>query len=135
MPARGGTVDQSVEDAICRLSTLEGFEKIRFIILFGSAARGQDIETSDIDLCIYFDGDADASSSFRFRALSEIPADIYDIHLFRQLPLFTRMEVLRGRVIFCPDERFLYEIAQETIRDFDAFKHRLYDYIGQKAMV
>ena len=45
------------------------------------------------------------------------------------------MEVLHGRVLYCPDERFVYDTALETIREFDAFKHRLYDYIGTRAIV
>jgi len=135
MPARQRAVDRPIEDAVHRLRTLKGYGKIRFIILFGSSVGGQETRTSDIDLCIYYDGDAEEASRFRFMALSELPADVYDIHLFRQLPLFMRMEVLRGVVLYCPDERVLYEVAVETIRDFDAFKHRLYDYIGQKATV
>lgn len=68
--------------------------------------------------------------------LSELFDDRYDIQIFGNLPLYVRMEVLRGgRVIYCPDERFLYDMALETIREFDAFKHRLYDYIGTQAIV
>lgn len=45
-----------------------------------------------------------------------------------------RVEVLKGKMIYCKDKRFLYEAAIETINDFEAFKHRFYDYIGERAI-
>ncbi|HUM78312.1 MAG TPA: hypothetical protein PLP43_07820 [Methanoculleus sp.] len=84
---------------------------------------------------IYYDGDREEAARFRFAALSELADDRYDIQIFSHLPLYVRTEVLRGKVIYCPDERFLYDVACQTIREFDDFKHRLYDYIGKEAMV
>ncbi len=121
--------------ALERLKTIEGFEKVRFIILYGSVAEGRARTGSDVDLCIYYDGDREEAARFRFAALSELADDRYDIQIFSYLPLYVRMEVLRGKVIYCPDERFLYDVAYRTIREFDDFKHRLYDYIGKEAMV
>ncbi|MDD3621543.1 MAG: hypothetical protein PHQ81_03975 [Methanofollis sp.] len=66
--------------------------------------------------------------------MAELFSDPYDLQIFQHLPLYVRVEALRGRVVYCPDERFLYDIAVETIRDFNAFKHRFYDYIGESAM-
>ncbi|MDK2989941.1 MAG: uncharacterized protein PWR16_1470 [Methanoculleus sp.] len=83
---------------------------------------------------IYHDGDREEAARFRFAALSELADDRYDIQIFSHLPLYVRTEVLRGKVIYCPDERFLYDVAYQTIREFDDFKHRLYDYIGKEAM-
>ena len=128
------TTEQFVRHALDRLRAVEGFEKVRFIILFGSAAEGRARETSDIDLCIYYDGDREEAARFRFAALSELCDDRYDVQIFEHLPLYVRIEVLRGRVVYCPDERFLYDVAYHTIREFDAFKHRLYDYIGTRAI-
>jgi len=128
-------VNRFVRHALERLKTVEGFEKVRFIILYGSVAEGQARVDSDIDLCIYYDGDREEAARFRFAALSELADDRYDIQIFSFLPLYVRTEVLRGKVIYCPDERFLYDVAYRTIREFDDFKHRLYDYIGKEAMV
>ena len=100
----------------------------------GSVAEGRAREGSDIDLCIYYDGDREEAARFRFAALSELFDDRYDIQIFSFLPLYVRTEVLRGKVIYCPDERFLYDVAYQTIREFNDFKHRLYDYIGKEAM-
>ncbi|MDN5339345.1 MAG: uncharacterized protein PWQ30_454 [Euryarchaeota archaeon] len=123
-----------VRHALKRMGTIEGFEKVRFIILYGSVAEGRSREGSDIDICIYYDGDREEAARFRFAALSELTDDRYDIQIFSHLPLYLRTEVLRGKVVYCPDERFLYDVAYRTIREFDDFKHRLYDYIGKEMM-
>jgi len=124
----------SVEKGIEKIKNIEGFEKVKFIILYGSAAEGRMIEGSDIDLCIYYDGDPEEGSRFRFEVLSELFDDIYDVQIFQQLPIYMRGEVLKGKMIYCGDKRFLYEVAIETIKDFEAFKHRFYDYIGERAI-
>lgn len=56
----------AVEEIIERLRTVEGFEKVRFVILYGSVARGDAREGSDIDLCVFFDGSPAEASRFRF---------------------------------------------------------------------
>ena len=117
-----------------KIKNVEGFEKVAFIILYGSAAEGRMVEGSDIDLCIYYDGAPDEASRFRFRVLSELFDDRYDVQIFQQLPLYVRMEVLRGKVVYCKDKMFLYDVALETIKDFEMFKHRFYDYIGVRAI-
>ncbi|MDD3372877.1 type VII toxin-antitoxin system MntA family adenylyltransferase antitoxin [Methanoculleus bourgensis] len=126
--------ERDVRHALERLKTVEGFDKVRFIILYGSVAQGRARAESDIDLAVYYDGDHKEGARFRFAALSELADDRYDIQIFSHLPLYARTEVLHGRVVYCPDERFLYDIAYRTIREFDDFKHRLYDYIGKEAM-
>ncbi len=128
------TTEDFVRHALERLRTLRGYENVRFIILYGSVAEGRAKETSDIDLCIYYDGGREESQLFRFTALSELCDDRYDIQIFRNLPIYVRKEVLHGRVLYCPDEEFLCDIALETIREYDEFKHRLDDYLGVKAI-
>ncbi|KQC05331.1 MAG: nucleotidyltransferase [Methanoculleus sp. SDB] len=129
------TTEQFIQDALDRLKTVEGFDKVRFIILYGSVAEGRERKKSDIDICIYYDGDPEEASRFRFGVLSELFEDRYDVQIFGNLPLYIRTEVLSGRVLYCQDERFLYDVALRTIREFEAFKHRLYDYIGKQAIV
>ena len=126
--------EEDIRHALEQLGTLAGFEKVRFIILFGSVAEGRATETSDIDLCIWYAGTPEEGQEFRFAALSLLCDDRYDIQIFGNLPLYVRKEVLRGRVLYCPDERFLYDIALETIREYDDFKHRLDDYLGVRAI-
>jgi len=127
-------MDRFIRHALERMSTIEGFEKVRFIILYGSVAEGREKAGSDIDLAVYYDGGREEASRFRFAVLSELADDRYDIQIFSHLPLYIRTEVLRGKVLYCPDKRFLYDVAYRTIREFDDFKHRLYDYIGKEMM-
>jgi len=128
------TMHTKIEKAIEKIKNVERFEKVKFVVLYGSAAKERMTRDSDIDLCIHYDGDYDESSRFRFKVLSELFDDIFDVQIFQQLPIYVRVEVLKGKVIYCKDKRFLYEAARETIKDFEAFKHRFYDYIGEKAI-
>ncbi|MCK4734561.1 MAG: nucleotidyltransferase domain-containing protein [Methanophagales archaeon] len=128
------SISVSVEKGIEKIKNVEGFGKVKFIILYGSAAEDRMIKCSDIDLCIYYGGSPEEASRFRFKVLSELFDDIYDIQIFQQLPLYVRVEVLKGTMIYCADTRFLYEVAIKTIKDFEEFKHRFYDYIGESAI-
>jgi len=98
------TTEEYIRHALKILRTLEEFENVRFIILYGSVAEGRATETSDIDLCIYYAGTREEGQQFRFLALSELCDDQYDIQIFRNLPLYVQKEVLRGRVLYSPDE-------------------------------
>ena len=127
-------INSIIKNALDRLKDISGFEKIRFIILYGSAAKGKIRKNSDIDLCIDLDAETDLDrSKYRLTVLSELP-DYFDIQIFSQLPLYVKKEVLRGKVIFCRDEEYLYNTAMLTIREFEDFKYRFYDYIGERAL-
>jgi predicted nucleotidyltransferase len=52
-------VISTVDKAIETIKNTEGFENVRFIILYGSVAAGQMRKDSDIDLCIYYEGSAE----------------------------------------------------------------------------
>lgn len=86
--------------------------------------------SSDIDICVYYDDEVDDASEFRLKVLSELYDDIYDIKIFQQMPVFVRVEVLKGKVLYCDNRQFLYDKAYETIKEFDSFKRIYYDYIG-----
>jgi predicted nucleotidyltransferase len=117
-----------------RIKNIAGFEKVKFIFLFGSAAAERLRTDSDIDLCIFYDGELEEAARFRFKVLSELVEDRYDVHIYQQLPLYVRVEVLKGELIYCVDTAFVYDVAVETIKDFESFKHRYYDYIGEQAI-
>jgi len=76
------TAERDVRHALERLKTVEGFDKVRFIILYGSVAEGRARATSDVDLAVYYDGDHEEAARFRFAALSELADDRYDIQIF-----------------------------------------------------
>jgi hypothetical protein len=123
-----------VDAALRQMQQLPGFEHVRFIILYGSAAENRMTKESDVDLCIYYDGERMDAARFRHAVLSRFSGTGYDIQVFQHLPLYVRVEVLKGKPVFVRNTRFLYETATETLRDFEEFKHRLYYYTGQDAI-
>ena len=129
---RNDMLEKKIQRALSKIKKLEDFQKVKFIILYGSGANHTMRRTSDIDLCIYYDGPSDEASKFRVKVLSELFDDIYDVHIFNQLPLYIQKEVLKGRVLYSSDQQFLYDVAARVIKKFDDFKHRYYDYIGEK---
>ena len=116
------------------MQKIPGFERVQFIVLYGSAAEERMTTNSDIDLCMYYDGEREEAAQFRHKILSLLPGTLFDIQIFEQLPLYVRVEALKGIPVYTRDLRFLYDKATETLRDFDDFKHRLYDYTGQVTM-
>ncbi|MFW6194822.1 MAG: nucleotidyltransferase domain-containing protein [Halobacteriota archaeon] len=126
-------MDTKIEETLRKIKKAEGFEKVQFVILYGSAVQGGMTKDSDIDLCIYYEGTSKEALEYRFKVLSEL-SNGFDVQIFQLLPLYVRVEVLKGEVIYCRDTRFLYETANSTIKDFEEFKPRFYDYIGEKAI-
>jgi len=124
-------LSEKIDRAVQKIKTLGG-DKIRFITLYGSASVGGMKEDSDIDISVYYD-DADASQ-FRLKVLSELFDDVYDIKIFQQLSLPLRMQVLRGKVLYSDDTPFMYDKAYETIKEFESFKRRYYDYLGIESL-
>jgi hypothetical protein len=110
------------------VKSIREFDRVEFVILHGSRAFGKGLETSDLDLCIYYRGTPEEMSRFRLKLLSKLPSYV-DVQIFQQLPLYVRKEVLKGKVLFAKDKKFLYEVALKTVKDFEAFKPRFYDYI------
>ena len=128
------SIPDTVAAAIKQMQNCPGFEHVQFIILYGSAAEERMTADSDIDLCMYYDGDLEEAARFRHKVLSLLSRSLLDIQVFQQLPLYVRVEALNGIPVYTRDLRFLYDKATDTIRDFDDFKHRLYDYTGQVPM-
>ena len=124
----------SIKKEIEKIKNVKGSEKIQFIILYGSAAKETMKESSDIDLCVYYDGTAEEASKFRLNALAELFNDKYDLQIFQQLPLYLRKDVLKGKIVYARNIEYVYRIAIKTMREFEEFKHRFYDYIGERAI-
>ena len=122
----------NLEEAVSKILKLGG-EKVKFIILFGSRARGDARKDSDYDLCVYYDGDKREAFKFRMLVLGNL-SDKYDVQVFQLLPVPLKKECLRGKVLFCRDETFLYDLAYEVVKEWENFKRYYYDYLGLEAI-
>lgn len=93
-------------------------------ILFGSFPQEG---FSDIDVCIvlYPGKYENLYLSEKRLKLMEALGD-FDIQIFQQLPMYVRIRVLKGKVLFCRDEKILYEVAIQTIKEFEDYK-KIYD--------
>ena len=121
---------KEVETLLRTLKTMKEFKKVKFIFIYGSEVSGEKLETSDVDFCVYYDtNDKEEMVKFRLRLLSKLPKN-FDVQIFQLLPLFMRKEVLKGKLIYAKDEKFVYQKAYETLEDFESFKRHYYDYIG-----
>lgn len=104
------------------------------VILYGSAARGEQGPRSDIDVCLVLAPDridADRAQMARKR-LEYLNEFAFDIQVFQELPVFVRRRVLKeGRVLLAKDEQRLYQIAYRTAQAFGDFKHLYDEYLSQ----
>jgi len=122
----------NLDDAVRKILQLGG-DRVKFIIIFGSRARGEARKDSDVDLCVYYEGTPREAFEFRMHVLGVLPEE-YDVQIFQLLPVYLRKECLRGKVLFCRDETFLYDLAYETIKEWEDFKRYYYDYLGLEAI-
>ena len=99
-------------------------EEILAAILFGSFPQEG---FSDIDVCVilYPGKYENLYLSEKRLKLMEVLWN-FDIQIFQQLPMYIRTRVLKGKVIFCRDEKILYEVAIQTMKEFEDYR-KIYD--------
>lgn len=119
---------EKTRKALELIKRLDTDNELQFIILYGSSARGEATNLSDIDLAIGHAGGPEARFRFQLKVLGEL-SDTFDVHIFQDLPLYVRNEVLKGKVLYARDTGELYEIALQTIQDFAFFDPHFLDYI------
>jgi predicted nucleotidyltransferase len=86
------------------------------LILFGSAARGEERPFSDIDLCIVTVGDIPEEERLDLKGYG---SQTIEIHLLDELPLAIRFRVIReGKLIFCKDGLAFHRIVSDIIRGY-----------------
>jgi len=102
-----------------------GGERVLFILLYGSVARGENRRDGDVDLAVYYEGDQKERFEFRKRILGELP-DKYDVHTIQDMPLYVAYNALKeGRVIYARDRgRAMRELLRLS-REAEDFMHRL----------
>lgn len=119
-----------IEKFIKKLKKLEDISKVKFAILYGSTIERYSTKDSDLDICVYYDtNDKKKMFDFRLKLLVELCDDKYDIQIFQTLPLYIKMEIIKGKVIYTKDKKFIYKTALETLREYELFEPHLHQYI------
>jgi len=123
-------INQLVKDFLEQLRDTELFSNIEFIILYGSSLGLYHLGDSDIDICIYIDNEKKNLSEIRLELLKRLN-DKFDIQMFQLLPLYVQIEVLKGKILYVKEEDRIYEIAYETIEEYEEFSPFYLDYINR----
>ncbi len=84
------------------------------ILLFGSRARLEDVERSDIDICI-----VRPVSDRVLTGIDRMFGGKYDIKVFENLPLYIQIEIIHGHRILYGDEAQLSEYFHRFRRLWD----------------
>ena len=104
------------------------------VLLFGSHARGEEGETSDLDICLVLQPDLYSDLELSQKRLQYLKSFELDVQVFQQLPLYIRKRVFKeGVVLFCRDEETLYEMAFQTAQQFEDFRHIYSAYLEEVA--
>ena len=69
------------------------------ILLFGSSARREDVEMSDIDICI-----VRPANDGLLTEMNRMLGGKYDMKVFENLPLYIQIEIIRDHKIIYGDE-------------------------------
>ena len=123
-------VGQLTKHFVGHLEQTKFFSKIEFVILYGSSLNSYHLDDSDIDLCLYINDEKKTLSSIRLGLLKMFNENL-DIQIFQLLPLYVQIEVLKGKVLYVKEEDRLYEIANETIDEYEEFYPFYLDYINR----
>jgi predicted nucleotidyltransferase len=123
-------INHLVKGFLEQLRDIEYFSKIEFIILYGSSLGLYHLNDSDIDICLYIDDEKKNLSIIRLELLKKFN-EKFDIQMFQLLPLYVQIEVLKGKVLYVKDEDRIYEIANETIDEYEEFYPFYLDYINR----
>ncbi len=125
-------VDKTQIDKIVK--TVEKDSQILGLLLFGSVARGEGYEGSDMDLCLVLMPRSYQAIELSRKKLEYRREFDLDIQVFQQMPLYIKRRVLRdGEVLFCRDIDQLYEVAFMVIREFAHFERIYLDYLEEVA--
>lgn len=117
-------LEQSMSGVINKIKAI-GRDKVRFVVLYGSAAKGKLTKLSDVDIAVFYIGDKSERFEFRKKILGRV-SDEFDIQIFQDLPLYIQKDILStGEVIYSVDYRETFEIFMKVIRGFEDFKPRL----------
>src|SRR3990172_1125792 len=96
--------EPEITNAVNKIKQL-GNKKIRFIILYGSAVKGNFTDMSDIDIAVFYEGNKKERFDFRVKVLGRVN-DRFDIQIFQDLPLYIQKDIIStGKMIYFRDYR------------------------------
>jgi predicted nucleotidyltransferase len=104
------------------------------VFLYGSVARKEQTDLSDIDLCLVLVPKITpiGPTALSRKRLDYLKDFTFDIQIFQQLPLYVRRRILKeGRILFVRDEALLYELAFYTAQAFEDFRHIYLSYLEE----
>lgn len=123
-------IKKRITEILEQLRETRIFSKIEFIILYGSSLSSYHLEDSDIDICFFINEERKKLSEIRLGLLKKFNGNI-DIQIFQLLPLYVQIEVLKGEILYKKNEDRLYEIANETLDEYEEFYPFYSDYINR----
>ncbi|MHA1616204.1 MAG: nucleotidyltransferase domain-containing protein [Candidatus Njordarchaeales archaeon] len=83
-------------------------QEVHSILIFGSFAKGEISERSDIDICVVAPG-VKNKEKFTNKIAGMLPKN-YDVCLFELLPLYMKIEVIKNHIVlYTKDILELYE--------------------------
>lgn len=123
-------IEQLTKQFLEQLENTEFFSKVEFVILYGSSLSSYYLDDSDIDFCLYIDEKKKILPRIRLELLKK-SIEKFDIQMFQLLPLYVQIEILKGEVLYVKEEDRLYEIANETIDEYEEFYPLYLDYIDR----
>lgn len=118
------SLEPDVSEVITKIKNIGG-DSIKFIILYGSAAKERSTNLSDIDIAVFHSGNKRERFRFRVKILGRI-GNKFDIQTYQDLPLYIQNEILSsGEVLYFSDFKEIFNTFMKTIREFEDFKPRL----------
>ena len=99
-----------------------GGDKVRFIIIYGSAVKGKLTDKSDIDLAVFYNADMQKRFEYRVSVLGRVD-NIYDIQIFQDLPIYIQKDIIsNGKVIYFKNYNEIFDVFMQIIKKFEDFK-------------
>lgn len=112
----------------------QGDPEVLAVLLFGSVARGEQHQNSDVDVCLVLYPGKYLRSALTEKRLKYLTTFPLDVQIFQELPLYIRHRILQeGKVLFCKDEDILYTLAYRTVKAFADFEPLYRRYLEEVA--
>lgn len=114
---------------LLKIRTLDTKKRIKFILLFGSAAQGTNHILSDVDLAIYYAGTKRERSDFLQRVYGVLSQKI-DVSIFQDLPLAVQREVISGKLVYCVDDNLMTNEFVRVVKSYRYYGPHLKTYFN-----